>query len=287
MRARSSGKLNPEDSPGSRKTARSTLPVEAARTAAISGLSFLEGEFLRAQGDMPGEGIDLAAEKVIVESLERSVGNAMILSEESGWIQVGRGGAPLFVVDPLDGTNNFLHGLPLFGVAIGLSSDGGKGARLDDLDYGVVASYKNEVIEAERGKGLRFNNKAWAPGNSTGAVAGQPRSLKTTLARIDKRSSSSIGDQLGSTRLWGAAAIELSWLALGRLDLFIDSGTLKLTDIAGPYVILREAQAIVTDIQGASFGDYVVERTTGIGLIVATVTQLHDHLVKLLREKGL
>ena len=254
----------------------------AARTAALAGRSFLSGEF--AKGTAPGQhaGLDIRAESLIIEELQRAVGSCAVLSEEAGWVTVGTGGPPVFLVDPLDGSNNFFHGVPYWAVVIAASPQPVEGGSVSDMDYGIVACCDGTVIEAQRGKGIRVDGMPFVPASPE--IDGQLPPLRRAMTRADKRSTWLLSRKFGSARLFGAAAIEMAWVALGRLDAFFDTVSLKLTDVGGPSVILREAGYPMTDLKGEPIGQYGYDRPKAAGVIATRHPRWQQEAIEAFRE---
>ncbi|WP_043363776.1 inositol monophosphatase family protein [Belnapia sp. F-4-1] len=215
---------------------------------------FAEVEQLQVSAKGPGDFVsqaDLRAEETLRQDLGRARPNFAFLMEESG-----THGADdwewRWVVDPLDGTSNFLHGIPHWAISVGIER------RLEDgrseLVAGVVYNpAANEIFWAERGVGAFLNDRRLRVSGrkdmrealfATGipfAAAPRRAEFTHTLARIMP--------QVAGIRRFGAASLDLAWVAAGRYDGYWELN-LKKWDIAAGLVLVREAGGFVTDPQG-------------------------------------
>ena len=198
----------------------------------------------------PGDFVSAAdrkAEKVIFEELSRARPGYGFLMEEAGAVE-GADKAHRWIVDPLDGTTNFLHGLPLFAISIALEREG---ALVAGLVYNPAT---DDMYVAERGQGAWHNNRRLrvTPRREMsealigcgvphlGRAKEHPR-FKAELAGVMARA-------LNVRRL-GAAALDLAFVAAGRLDAFWERG-LNAWDVAAGIVLVREAGGYVSEIEG-------------------------------------
>jgi myo-inositol-1(or 4)-monophosphatase len=229
-------------------SANLNIMIKAARKAGRSLVKdFREVENL--QVSMKGAGdfvsrADIAAEAIIKEELMGARPNYGWLGEEGG----GEDGADptrRWIVDPLDGTTNFLHGLPHWAVSIALEHKG-------EIVAGVVFDpAKDEMFWAEKGGGAFMNeSRLRVSGRSrmieaifaTGLPFGGRRDLPETLQDLARLLPTCSG-----VRRWGAAALDLTYVAAGRYDGFWER-ELHAWDIAAGLVILREAGGLVEPI---------------------------------------
>ena len=216
---------------------------------------------------------DLKAEKIVKEELKKGRPEFGFLMEESGRIG-GSDKSHVWIVDPLDGTTNFLHGLPHFCVSIALLRD-------DEIIAGVVFDpIKDEVFWTERGIGAFVNNRRLR-------VSGRTRLNEALLAtgtpfnRNDKETCDLFMDQMRSVmqntagiRRYGAAALDLAYVAAGRYDGFWENG-LEPWDVAAGLLLVREAGGFVTNHEGQRYD-------LGAADILATNEGLHRRLTELL-----
>jgi myo-inositol-1(or 4)-monophosphatase len=241
------------------------VAVEAARAgAAIVADNFGGGQGAHYKGRFdPVTETDKAAEAAIVSVLENHRPGDQVLAEEGGGVILeGR----QWIVDPLDGTVNFVHGIPQVSVSIALY-DGSQGL------VGVVFDpLRDELFTAALGQGARLNNKPIGTSPtmdlSTAVVAtGFPYDHDVhaeTLAIVVRE----MLRHINGLRRFGSAALDLAWVAAGRFDAYWELGIAPWDGAAG-MVLVREAGGKVTD----PFGN---ESTPANGLVVATNGHLHE-----------
>lgn len=217
---------------------------------------------------------DKAAEAIIRDELETARPRFGFLMEESGTIE-GSDPDHRWIVDPLDGTTNFLHGLPHFAISIALEHSG-------RIISGVIYDpIKDELFWAERGKGAFMNDRrlrvsptrqltesVLATGIPFAGRKGGPEFIQD-MARVMPA--------VAGIRRFGAAALDLAYVAAGRYEGFFER-YLSYWDIAAGILLVREAGGIVTDIQG---GGRVVET----GHILAANDMIHPQMVRLLKQE--
>lgn len=219
--------------------------------------------------------VDRQAEAEIVRELKRTYPEHAILAEESGASGRSR---YTWIIDPLDGTSNFLHGFPHFAVSIALAEAG-------TVQVGVVYDpLRDELYTALRGGGaflnerrLRVNQKPTLVGAllATGFPARQrshlPRQLRMVRALLAEAE---------DLRRTGSAALDLCYVAAGRLDGFFEAG-LKPWDLAAGALIVREAGGLCCDFEG---GELDLDRGTivaaNIKLAAAMVARIKPTLAK-------
>lgn len=180
--------------------------------------------------------IDIKSQEYIISRLKKKIPEAVFVAEESNETTIPES-EWTFIIDPIDGTLNFSHGLPYFAISIA-RSDG------DLLKEGVVYSpASNELFCAETGKGAFLNgkkiyNKKVCSLDEALAVTGWP--YDETLMRWTLNSIRAMYKKVQEIRIMGSAALELCYLAAGRCDLYWEVG-LKPWDMAAGVVIAREA----------------------------------------------
>jgi len=194
--------------------------------------------------------IDQQAEAVILDIIKKAYPDHAILAEESG--QHHANGDYEWIIDPLDGTKNFIHGLPHLCISVAIKYKG----RLEHaLIYDPI---RDELFTASRGNGARLNNYRIRVANlpnlkhalvSTSIITHMPESLAEQAAIFDK-----ISPDVAGIRITGSAALSLAHIAAGRLDAYWEKH-LKIWDIAAGALIVREAGGIITDINGSD--DYL------------------------------
>ena len=251
----------------------------AARKAARSlARDFGEVEQLQVSLKGPANFVsaaDTRAEEILHDELRRARPGYGLLLEERGEVP-GADQTHRFIVDPLDGTTNFLHGIPHFAVSIALERDG-------ELVAGLILNpVTHEIFTAERGKGAFLNDRrirvaARTELSATVIGTGIPHSGRPAHDLFLKELGAVMAASAGVRRM-GAAALDLAWTAAGRLDGFWERN-LKPWDLAAGIVILREAGGYVSDAEGK---DAMLDQ----GSVVAGNEPIHRHLLKLLKTAG-
>ncbi len=240
-----------------RLSAHMTVMQAAAQKAAKRLLrDFNEVENLQVSMKGPGDFVsqaDLRAEASLREDLEKARPGYAMLMEESG-ASGSEKWAWRWVVDPLDGTTNFLHGIPHWAISIALEKrlpDGGA-----EVAAGVVYSpVNNEMFWAEKGLGAYVNDKRLrvsARRELKDAVfaTGIPFAVTSAGDRLAfARTLSTLMPQIAGIRRFGSAALDLCWTAAGRYDGYWEIG-IHPWDIAAGMLIVREAGGYATDAEG-------------------------------------
>jgi myo-inositol-1(or 4)-monophosphatase len=216
--------------------------------------------------------VDLKSEKVLRDELSRTRPHYGFVMEESGVIE-GLDKTHRWYIDPLDGTTNFLHGVPHFAISVGLEREG-------SLVAGVVYNpITDEMFTAEKGRGAWLNDKrlrvsARRDLNVALVATGIPYAGKPGHEKFSRELGLMMTEVAG-VRRFGAAALDLAWVAAGRYDAFWERG-LSSWDMAAGIVILREAGGLVSDLVDGQ------EMLTN-GTIVASNGHLHGRMLKVLR----
>ena len=213
--------------------------------------------------------VDRAAEREIINIIKTAYPDHAILAEESGEHQ---GNDFVWIIDPLDGTTNFLHGFPQYAVSIALKYRG----RLE-----VAAIYdplRDELFTARRGGGALLNSRrlrVTSPLSMKGALIGTGFPFKTDT-HLDAYVGmfKAISMQAAGIRRAGAAALDLAYVAAGRLDGFWEIGIMPW-DMAAGILLIQEAGGVVTDF---SFNDNYLES----GNIIAGSPKMHQMLYQLI-----
>ncbi|MDZ7709050.1 MAG: inositol monophosphatase family protein [Roseovarius sp.] len=260
-------------------SANLNVMLKAARKAGRTLIKDF-GEVENLQVSMKGAGdfvsrADIAAEKIIKTELMGARPSYGWLAEEGGG-EDGKDPTRRWIVDPLDGTTNFLHGLPHFAVSIALEH---KGEVVAGVIYDPV---KDEAFFAEKGAGAWMNDKRLRVSGrhkmieaifATGLPFGGRADLPETLHDLARLLPACAG-----VRRWGSAALDLAYVAAGRYDGFWERG-LNAWDLAAGVIIAREAGGLVQplDPQGNILGD---------GEIIAANEAIFDKFAKVIRERG-
>ncbi|KQM33920.1 inositol monophosphatase [Rhizobium sp. Leaf68] len=191
---------------------------------------------------------DLKAEKIVREELMKARPTYGFLGEEGGE-EIGTDGAHRWIVDPLDGTTNFLHGIPQFAVSIGLERSG-------EIVAGVIFNpATDELYTAERGGGAFLNDRrirvaARKQLSDSVVCCGVPHLGRGNHGKFLVELRHVMGETAGVRRM-GAAALDLAYVAAGRFDGFWEA-ELSPWDIAAGIVLIREAGGFVSDMGGAN-----------------------------------
>jgi myo-inositol-1(or 4)-monophosphatase len=248
----------------------------AARKAARGLLrDFGEVEQLQVSKKGPSDFVSAAdhrVESVLLRELRKARPDFGFLFEEQG-AQAGADKGNVWVIDPLDGTTNFLHGIPHFAISIGLVRDG--------LPFAGVVYHPivDEMYWAEKGSGAFVNEhrlRVSARRNMEEAVFGTgfPYKGRPTLERAMRQVEPVLRECAGVRRM-GAAALDLAYVAAGRFDGFWELD-LKPWDIAAGIVLVREAGGLVTELYGAA-------DIMATGNILAANDHLHAPLGAIIR----
>ncbi|MFV0605918.1 MAG: inositol monophosphatase family protein [Niabella sp.] len=205
---------------------------------------------------------DHASEKAIIEVIQKQYPDHFILTEESG--ELPQNSDYKWIIDPIDGTINFAHGIPINCVSIGIEHKG-------TIIMGMVYNpHMNELFFAEKGKGATLNNQPIHVSKEADAmksclVTGFPYiylNIENGPLQVFERFVS----QGVPVRRLGAAAIDLCWVAAGRFDGFYEH-KLEAWDSAAGYLIVEEAGGKVTDFEGNKFSPYQHRMLATNGLI--------------------
>ena len=234
------------------RSALLNVMVQAAFKAGKS-LSRDFGEVQNLQVSLKGPGdyvsqADRKAEKLIREELLKARPTYGFLGEESEEI-IGTDGAHRWIVDPLDGTTNFLHGIPCFAISIALERNG------EIVAAAVLNPATDELFTAERGGGAFLNDRRLrvaARKNLSDAVigCGVPHLGRGNHGRFLIELRHVMGEVAGMRRL-GAAALDLAYVAAGRFDGFWERD-LSAWDMAAGILLIREAGGYVSDLDGGN-----------------------------------
>lgn len=252
--------------------------MTAAALKAGRGLKRDLGEVENLQVSIKGPGdfvtaADKKSEKTLFDELSKARPGYGFVLEESGIVE-GADKTHTWYIDPLDGTTNFLHGLPIFAISIGLAREGQMVAGL------VYNPATDDMYIAEKGQGAYHNNRRLrvaARRDFSNALIGcgiphlgkkGHEGFQAEFAAVMARAS--------NLRRLGAAALDLCFVAQGSYDGFWERG-LKPWDVAAGMLIIREAGGFVTDADGGA-------DILGTGSICAGNETIHAQLLTLLRE---
>ena len=253
--------------------------LAAARKAARSlARDFGEVEQLQVSLKGPANFVTAAdhrAEEILHAELARARPGYGFLLEERGEIE-GADRTHRFIVDPLDGTTNYLHSIPHFAISIALERDG-------ELVAGLILNpASQEIFTAEKGKGAYLNDRRIRVAARTDLAdsvigTGIPHSGRPAHDLFLAELRAVMATAAGVRRL-GAASLDLAWTAAGRLDGFWERN-LRAWDLAAGIVILREAGGFVSDAEGK-------DTMLAQGSVVAGNEAIQRNLLKLLKSAG-
>jgi len=253
--------------------------VKAARRAGRSLKRDL-GEIENLQVSMKGPAnfvslADKRAEQMLYDDLIKARPGYGFLGEEGG-TREGTDKSNTWIVDPLDGTTNFLHGIPQFAISIALQREG-------VIIAGVIYNPANdELYTAERGKGAFLNDTRLR-------VAGRKQLNECVIAcglphigrgdhELSRREMTEMQNRVAGLRRFGAASLDLAFVAAGRLDGYWERN-LQPWDIAAGLILVREAGGVVSGIEG---GDTAM----ATGHVVCGNETIQRELVKILKPLG-
>jgi len=217
--------------------------------------------------------VDKHSEKRIIEIIHKHFPTHSIISEEIG--ELMQDSPYQWIIDPIDGTVNFAHGIPLCCVSIGLRYN-------EDLILGTVYNpMMNELFFAEKGKGAFLNDKPISVSTKSDfrkacLVTGFPYKWPDSKEHPIRVFERFIMEGLPVRRL-GSAAIDLCWVACGRFDGFWEYN-LSSWDVAAGYLIVQEAGGRITNFEGDPYS--VFDKET-----LATNGHIHEEMLRLIRKK--
>jgi myo-inositol-1(or 4)-monophosphatase len=258
-------------------SANLNIMIKAARKAGRSLVKdFREVENLQVSSKGAGDFVsraDIAAERILKDELLGARANYGWLAEEEGEI-AGTDPTRRWIVDPLDGTTNFLHGLPHWAISIALEHKG------EIVSAVIFDPAKDEMFVAEKGQGAWLNESRLRVSDrktmiesifATGLPFGGRPDLPETLQDLARLLPATAG-----VRRWGSAALDLAYVAAGRYDGFWER-RLNAWDVAAGLLIVREAGGFAEAIRpgGSSLND---------GEIVAANTHLFDVFARIIRN---
>jgi len=235
------------------------------------------GELENLQISMKGPGdfvtsADKRTEKILIEELSKARPGYGFLAEEGGTAE-GKDKSHRFIIDPIDGTTNFMHGIPQFAISIALERES---QIVSAVVYNPVT---DDLFMAEKGHGAFLNNKRLRVASRKDLPAclfatGLPSIGREGHARAMAETAAVLGASAGIRR-FGAASLDMAYVAAGRFDGYWEHG-IKIWDSAAGLVLLREAGGVVSDFTG---------RTDGLSGqdIVCANEHIHPQLLKLLR----
>ncbi len=218
---------------------------------------------------------DIRTEKILREELEKARPNFGFLMEEGGVVE-GKDSAHRWVIDPLDGTSNFIHAIPYFCISVGLEKMNADG-EYETIAAVIYDPIHDDMFTAEKGQGAfhnRYKMRVSSREEDLFFSTVSPRRGKDNNHDIAMRFEKAT--QTGAVvRCSGAAALDLAYVANGRYDaIWYDS--LKAWDVSAGMLLVREAGGLVSDLDGGS-------RACGDGSLLASNGLVHNRLVDCLK----
>ena len=264
------------------------VAIKAARAAgAIINRAALDVESVRISqkqiNDFVTE-VDHASEKIIIETLLTAYPGHGILAEESGTEYGAKDSEFVWIIDPLDGTTNFLRGIPHFAVSIACKYRG-------RLEHAVVLDpVRQEEFTASRGRGAQLNGRRLRVSSRTsleGALLGTGFPFRDgQMADMDNYLGMfrALTGQTAGIRRAGSASLDLAYVAAGRFDAFWESG-LSEWDMAAGVLLIQEAGGLVSDFNGGhDFLDKGHIVAGNIKCFKAVLTAIQPHLPESLKR---
>ena len=199
---------------------------------------------------------DTKAEKIIIEELTKAKKNYSIISEEDG-TKINSDSENVWIIDPIDGTSNFLHGIPHFAISIALKSN-------NEIISGLIYDpIKDEMFYAEKNSGAFFNNQR--------IKVSKKKEIENCLFATGGKEKI-ISDFI--TRKTGCAALDMAYVAAGRYDGYFQNN-LNLWDVAAGIIIIKEAGGIVNKINLSNHSNIK---------IIASSSRINEKLLEKLKN---
>ncbi len=241
---------------------------------------FGEIENLQVSTKGPGDFVtsaDKRTEKIIIDELQKAHSDYGIITEESGSINTGNKNNR-WIIDPIDGTTNFLNGIPQFAISIGYEEE-------SEIKCGVIFDpIKNEMFCAEKGNGAYLNNSRIRVSNKKKLkdallVTGGPRQSSKIKKEIFSEFVEVSNNILSPVRKFGSAALDLAYVACGRFDGYWER-ELSYWDVAAGIIILKEAGGFVNFFEEDNKDP--LKRN-----ILASNSNIHDEFSNLIIKKNI
>ena len=250
----------------------------------------------------PTSFIDQIAEEKIINILKNAEVYSYLVSEEIGELKLGKGTKRsinltqelrrtdlsdeetpkfIFLIDPVDGTNNAIKSIPAYAISIAIADvNQGRVATINDVELGFLYNLANgNFFEAEKGKGCKLNNETVCPSDVI-------KINQMTLGGFTKTGTSEASKLVDSARrmrVLGSVVLELSYVASGKYDAFLDLRGSRIIDIAAGKLILEEAGGIITDKYGQKLNNVlsIYEKTI---VVAANNKIMHKQIIDILND---
>ena len=257
-------------------SANINVMVKACRRAAkILIRDFGEIENLQVSLKGPGDFVtvsDKKVEKILIEELQKARPNYSILSEEIG--KISNDESFKWIIDPIDGTANFLHGIPHFAISVGLEHN-------KEIICGIIYDpIKDEMFTAEKGNGSYVNNQRMRVSSRSSLkdciiFTGGPKRGSKNMELALKEHNNFSSKVFVPIRKLGSASLDMAYVAAGRCDGFWQRN-LNYWDIAAGIILIREAGGFVTDFKGKN--EYILNKS-----ILATNSRINKEMIEILK----
>ena len=249
--------------------------VKACRKASKTVIrDFGEIENLQVSLKGPGDFVtncDKKVEKILIDELLKARPSYSILSEEIG--EINNDDSFKWIIDPIDGTSNFLHGVPHFAISVGLEHN-------KEIICGIIYDpIKDEMFTAEKGNGSYMNNQRMRVSSRSKLedcmifTGGPKRDAKNRELALKEYYKFSI-KVLTPIRKLGSASLDMAYVAAGRCDGFLQRN-LNYWDVAAGIILVKEAGGFVTDFNGEN--EYIQNKT-----ILATNAKINEEMIEVL-----
>jgi len=222
--------------------------------------------------------IDKRAEEIVISGLDESGEALTVISEEAGIKDIIRGGGKKAVIDPIDGSKNAISGIPFYCTSIAIAD----GNTIGDIELAYVVNLiSGDEFWAEKGKGAFLNDKR---------ISAQQDDIFYLIAYEAQSPSKDIPEIMpllsksSKTRCLGATALDLAYLALGAVSVFVTPSLSRSFDFAGGWLLVREAGGIFTDTKGNSIGTLEISLKKSSSLLASGNKNLHEKALRLLNK---
>ena len=250
----------------------------------------------------PTSFIDQVAEEKIINILKNADTYSYLVSEEIGELKLGKGTKRsivltqelrrtdlseeetpkfIFLIDPVDGTSNAIKKIPAYAISVAVAKvNQGRVATINDVELGFVYNLANgNFFEAEKGKGCKLNNEKVKPSDNI-------KINQMTLGGFTKSGTSEASKLVDSARrmrVLGSVVLELSYVASGKYDAFLDLRGSRIIDIAAGKLILEEAGGIITDKYGQKLNNVLSIYEKAI-VVAANNKIMHKQIIDILND---